>query len=67
MWLLLAIGCMVLALKAMSVSLILGLIPAAAGYWCFSNSTNVSLETFMAFAFALVVIGAVLNAVVANW
>lgn len=67
MWLLLAIGCMVLALKAMSVSLMLGLIPAAAGYWCFSNSTNASLETFMAFAFALVVIGAVLNAVVANW
>lgn len=67
MWLLGAIVCMVLALKLMSVSLVLGLIPAAAGYWCFSQSTRVSLDSFMAFMFALVVLGLVLNVIVANW
>lgn len=67
MWLLGAIVCMVLALKLMSVSFVLGLIPAAAGYWCFSQSTRASLENFMAFMFALVVLGLVLNVIVANW
>ena len=67
MWLLGAIICMVLALKLMSVSLVLGLIPAAAGYWCFSQSTRASLETFMAFMFALVLLGLGLNVIVANW
>lgn len=67
MWLLGAIVCMVLALKLMSVSLVLGLIPAAAGYWCFSQSTRASLESFMAFMFALVVLGMLLNVIVANW
>lgn len=67
MWLLGAIVCMVLALKLMSVSLVLGLIPAAAGYWCFSQSTRASLETFMAFMFAAVLLGLGLNVVVANW
>ncbi|ENC6658519.1 hypothetical protein ABKY47_003003 [Aeromonas hydrophila] len=67
MWLLGAIVCMVLALKLLSVSLVLGLIPAAAGYWCFSRSTRASLETFMAFMFVLVLLGLGLNVVVANW
>lgn len=67
MWLLGAIVCMVLALKLMSVSLVLGLIPAAAGYWCFSQSTRASLESFMAFMFALVVLGLILNVIVSNW
>ena len=67
MWLLGAIVCMVLALKLLSVSLVLGLIPAAAGYWCFSRSTHASLETFMAFMFVLVLLGLGLNVVVANW
>lgn len=67
MWLLGAIVCMVMALKLMSVSLVLGLIQAAAGYWCFSQSTRASLETFMAFMFALVLLGLVLNVIVANW
>lgn len=67
MWLLGAIVCMVMALKLMSVSLVLGLIPAAAGYWCFSQSTRASLETFMAFMFALVLLGLGLNVIVANW
>lgn len=67
MWLLGAIVCMVLALKLLSVSLVLGLIPAAVGYWCFSKSTRASLETFMAFMFALVLLGLGLNVVVANW
>ncbi|MGT9149861.1 hypothetical protein [Aeromonas hydrophila] len=58
---------MVLALKLLSVSLVLGLIPAAVGYWCFSKSTRASLETFMAFMFALVLLGLGLNVVVANW
>ncbi|MGU5727505.1 hypothetical protein ACV1DR_01050 [Aeromonas jandaei] len=58
---------MVLALKLLSVSLVLGLIPAAAGYWCFSRSTRASLETFMAFMFVLVLLGLGLNVVVANW
>lgn len=67
MWLLGAIVCMVLALKLMNVSLVLGLIPAAAGYWCFSQSTRASLETFMAFMFAAVLLGLGLNVIVANW
>ncbi|CAD7530584.1 hypothetical protein HR52_04655 [Aeromonas hydrophila] len=67
MWLLGAIVCMVLALKLLSVSLVLGLIPAAAGYWCFSRSTRASLETFMAFMFVLVLLGLGLNVLVANW
>ncbi|WP_241461195.1 hypothetical protein [Aeromonas hydrophila] len=58
---------MVLALKLLSVSLVLGLIPAAAGYWCFSRSTRASLETFMAFMFVLVLLGLGLNVLVANW
>ena len=40
---------------------------AAAGYWCFSQSTRASLESFMAFMFALVVLGLVLNVIVSNW
>lgn len=67
MWLLGAIVCMVLALKLMSVSLVLGLIPAAAGYWCFSQSTRASLESFMAFMFAAVLLGLGLNVIVATW
>ncbi|AJQ54012.1 hypothetical protein [Aeromonas hydrophila] len=67
MWLVGAIVCMVLALKLLSVSLVLGLIPAAVGYWCFSQSTRASLETFMAFMFAMVLLGLGLNAIVANW
>lgn len=67
MWLLGAIVCMVLALKVMSFSFTLGLIPAAIGYWCFSRSTRASLESFMAFAFALVIVGVLLNVIVSNW
>lgn len=67
MWILLALVCMVLALKAFSISLVIGLIPAAAGFWCFSRSTNASLESFMAFSGALVLLGLLLNVLVANW
>lgn len=67
MWILLALIMMVVALKTFSFSFTLALIPFGLGCWGFSKSNRESLETFMAFAFALVVIGAVLNAIVANW
>lgn len=67
MWLLAAVVLMLLAGKGMSVHFALGLIPFLGACWCFSQSDGASLETFMAFAFALVVIGLVLNVVVANW
>lgn len=67
MWLLLAIGCMVLALKAFSVSFTLALIPAAIGCWCFSKSDRDSLENFMAFAFIICLIGFALNIIVSIW
>lgn len=67
MWLLLAIGCMVLALKASSFSFTLALIPFAIGVWCFSKSNRESLETFMAFAFILTVVGLLLNVLVSVW
>lgn len=61
MWLLLAIGCMVLALKASSVSFTLALIPIAIGIWCFSKSNRESLEDFLAFAFIIVLMGFAVN------
>lgn len=67
MWLLLAIGCMVLALKASSFSFTLALIPFAIGLWCFSKSNRESLETFMALAFSLTVVGLALNVLISVW
>ncbi|EOD55509.1 hypothetical protein G113_08555 [Aeromonas molluscorum 848] len=67
MWLLLAIGCMVLALKVFSFSFTLALIPAAIGCWCFSKSDRESLENFMAFAFIICLIGFALNIIVSIW
>lgn len=67
MWLLIAIGSMVLALKASSVSFTLALIPFAIGSWCFSKSNRESLETFMAFAFILTVVGFVLYVFTSIW
>ncbi|MFC5707635.1 hypothetical protein [Aeromonas eucrenophila] len=67
MWLLLAIGSMVLALKASSVSFTLALIPFAIGIWCFSKSNRESLETFMAFAFIIVLIGFAVNVLISIW
>lgn len=67
MWLLLAIGSMVLALKAFSFSFTLALIPAAFGCWCFSKSDRESLENFMAFAFIICLIGFALNIIVSIW
>ncbi|HEA3088962.1 TPA: hypothetical protein RVR74_001250 [Aeromonas salmonicida] len=67
MWLLLAIGCMVLALKVFSFSFTLALIPAAIGCWCFSKSDRDSLENFMAFAFIICLIGFALNIIVSIW
>lgn len=67
MWILLAIVMMVLALKAFSFSFMLALIPFAAGCWCFGKSSRDDLDTFMAFAFILVVIGFLINVVAANW
>ncbi|PBO08741.1 hypothetical protein CI710_14020 [Aeromonas salmonicida] len=67
MWLLLAIGCMVLALKAFSFSFTLALIPAAIGFWCFSKSNRESLDNFMAFTFILVLIGFALNFIISIW
>lgn len=67
MWLLLAIGCMVLALKAFSVSFTLALIPLAIGIWCFSKSNRESLDTFMAFSFILVLIGFTVNVLISIW
>lgn len=61
MWLLLAIGSMVLALKASSVSFTLALIPIAIGVWCFSKSNRESLEDFLAFAFIIVLMGFAVN------
>ncbi|MFB2827637.1 hypothetical protein [Aeromonas veronii] len=57
MWLLLAIICMAVALKAASFSFTLALIPAALGCWCFSKSDRESLETFMAWMFFLCLLG----------
>ncbi|HDN9784818.1 TPA: hypothetical protein P2N00_000454 [Aeromonas salmonicida] len=67
MWILFAIVMMVLALKAFSFSFMLALIPFAIGCWGFSQSTRASLDTFMAFMFALVLLGLGLNVIVANW
>lgn len=67
MWLLIAIGCMVLALKAASASFMLALIPFAIGIWCFSKSNRESLETFMAVAFLLALIGFAMNLVISIW
>lgn len=67
MWLLLAIGCMVLALKAFSFSFTLALLPAAIGCWCFSKSNRESLDNFMAFAFILVLIGFAINFIISIW
>ena len=67
MCLLLAIGCIVLALKAFSFSFTLALIPAAIGCWCFSKSDRDSLENFMAFAFIICLIGFALNIIVSIW
>ncbi|MGY3959554.1 hypothetical protein [Aeromonas popoffii] len=67
MWLLLAIGCMVLALKAFSFSFTLALLPAAIGCWCFSKSDRDSLENFMAFAFIIGLIGFALNILISIW
>lgn len=67
MWLLLALGCMVLALKAFSFSFTLALVPAAIGCWCFSKSDRESLENFMAFAFIICLIGFALNIIVSIW
>ncbi|KFN19052.1 MULTISPECIES: hypothetical protein [Aeromonas] len=67
MWLLLALGCMVLALKAFSFSFTLALIPAAIGCWCFSKSDRESLENFMAFAFIICLVGFALNILVNIW
>ena len=57
MWLLLAIICMAVALKAASFSFTIALIPAALGCWCFSQSNRESLETFMAWMFFLCLLG----------
>jgi hypothetical protein len=67
MWLLLAIGGMVLALKAFSFSFTLALIPATIGCWCFSKSDRESLENFMAFAFIICLVGFALNILVNIW
>ncbi|MNC25805.1 hypothetical protein D3C81_875830 [compost metagenome] len=67
MWLLLAIGCMVLALKAFSISFTLALIPFAAGCWCFSKSSRDDLDTFMAFSFLAALIGFALNVLISIW
>ncbi|HDN9018222.1 TPA: hypothetical protein P2I16_000169 [Aeromonas salmonicida] len=67
MWILFAIVMMVLALKAFSFSFMLALIPFAIGCWGFSKSGRGDLDDFMAYAFILIVIGFVLNVVVANW
>jgi hypothetical protein len=67
MWLLLAIGCMVLALKVFSVSFTLALIPFAIGIWCFSKSNRESLDNFMAFAFIIVLIGFAVNVLISIW
>ncbi|HDO1311205.1 hypothetical protein ACE1B4_10985 [Aeromonas veronii] len=67
MWVLFALIMMVVALKAFSFSFTLALIPLAAGCWCFGKSSRNDLDTFRAFAFILVVIGFVINAVAANW
>ncbi|MBL0516177.1 hypothetical protein [Aeromonas caviae] len=67
MWLLLAIGCIVLGLKASSFSFTLALIPFAIGLWCFSKSNRESLETFMAFAFIFTVVGLAFNILISVW
>lgn len=67
MWLLLAIGFMVLALKAFSFSFTLGLIPAAIGCWCFSKSDRESLDSFMAFGFFLILIGFIVLIAISLW
>ncbi|MDF8330606.1 hypothetical protein P5G63_19785 [Aeromonas salmonicida] len=67
MYLLAAVVLMMLAGVAMSTHFALGILPFLAAWWCFSQSTRQSLETFLAFAFILILIGFVLNVVVANW
>ncbi|ENC6657225.1 MULTISPECIES: hypothetical protein [Aeromonas] len=64
MWLLLAIGCMVLALKVFSFSFTLALVPFAAGCWCFSKSNRSDLDDFMAFSFFFALIGFAVLAII---
>lgn len=67
MWILLALGFMVLALKTFSFSFTLGLVPAAIGCWCFSMSDRESLENFMSFGFLLILIGFVVLGIISLW
>ena len=67
MWLLGAIVCMVLALKVMSFSFTLALIPFAAGCWCFSKSSRSDLDDFMAFSFFIALVGFALNVLISVW
>ncbi|WP_324011243.1 hypothetical protein [Aeromonas hydrophila] len=64
MWLLLAIGCMVLALKVFSSSFTLALVTFAAGCWCFSKSNRSDLDDFMAFSFFFALIGFAVLAII---
>ncbi|ENC9557667.1 hypothetical protein ACSZMY_04940 [Aeromonas hydrophila] len=64
MWLLLAIGCMVLALKVFSFSFTLALVPFAAGCWCFSKSNRSDLDDFMAFSLFFALIGFAILAII---
>lgn len=67
MWILLALVCMVLALKTFSFSFTLALIPFALGCLCFSQSDRESLDNFMAFGFMLILIGFVVLIVISFW
>ncbi|MEL3922151.1 hypothetical protein V1481_02165 [Aeromonas enteropelogenes] len=67
MWILLAIGCMVLALKVFNFSFTLALIPFFIGCLCFGRSNQKSLENFMAFSFLLALVGLVLNLLISMW
>lgn len=67
MWILFALMMMVLALKASISSFMLALIPFAIGTWCFSKSNRESLETFMAVAFLLTLIGFAMNLAISIW
>ncbi|MGY3909069.1 hypothetical protein ACW5XW_07330 [Aeromonas piscicola] len=67
MWILLALVCMVLALKTFSFSFTLALIPFALGCLCFSKSDRESLDSFMAFGFFLILIGFVVLIVISFW
>lgn len=64
MWLLLAIGCMVLALKVFGFSFTLALVPFAAGCWCFSKSNRSDLDDFMAFSFFFALVGFAVLAII---